>query len=264
MTTTLLRCGLIAAVTLAACGSALAGSVRVTITNNQAADGVYLTPLFSAFHDGTFDTFSGGQKASNSLERLAEDGDAGGLVADATAAGFTNGVILAPGGFPGAPVIDPGESASQIFNLNPNERFFSFASMVIPSNDLFIGNGDSMAFQIFDAMGNFTNIGPIQIFAKNVYDAGTEVNNGFGAPFNTAGGTATDEDNPISLIGAGTIGAVLGGQGTPAGTTINGAAINASGIATIEIAPVPLPAALPMLLAGLGAFGLIRRRARAA
>lgn len=259
-----MRCGLAAAITLATCGSALAGSVRVTITNNQAADGVYLTPLFSAFHDGTFDTFSSGQKASASLERLAEDGDAGGLVADANAAGFTNGVITAPGGFPGAPVIDPGESASLVFNLNAGERFFSFASMVIPSNDLFIGNGDSMAFEIFDSMGNFTNIGPIRLFAKNVYDAGTEVNNGLGAPFNTAGGTATDEDNPISLIGAGNISTVLGGQGTPAGTTINGAVINQSGIATIEIAAVPVPAALPLMIAGLGALGLIRRKAKSA
>ncbi|NNK78347.1 MAG: PEP-CTERM sorting domain-containing protein, partial [Litoreibacter sp.] len=93
---------------------------------------------------------------------LAEEGDPSGMIADATAAGATSGVIFWPERFAGAPVIDPGEIASITLKADPTtNRFFSFLSMVIPSNDTFIGNEDSMAYEVFTAIGEFTGLGPI-------------------------------------------------------------------------------------------------------
>lgn len=255
--TRLSAAGILLSVGLASAASA--ASVQISITNNQAADGVYLTPLASILHDGSFDAFNRGEAASASLEAIAEEGDASGIIGDATAAGATAGVILAPGGFGGAPVIDPGETASiQLDTDSTTNRFFSFLSMVIPSNDTFIGNDNSMAYEVFNALGEFTGIGPILVYSNDAWDAGTEENDGFGAPFNTAGGTATDTDGVVR----GATGNLffLNGQETVAGTTIDlqGRTL----LATIEISEVPLPAALPMLLAGLGGFGLMRRRQR--
>lgn len=260
--TRLSAAGILLSVGLA--GAASAASVQISITNNQAADGVYLTPLATIVHDGTFDTFDRNAPASASLEALAEEGDASGILADADAAGATAGVILGEEGFPGAPVIDPGETASIIFDsLDPTaDRFLSFLSMVIPSNDIFIGNDDSMAYEIFDALGEFTGIGPILVYSNDAWDAGTEENDGFGAPFNTAGGTATETDGVVR----GATGNLffLNGQDTVADTTINlrGRTLLAT-IEVSQISEVPLPAALPMLLAGLGGLGLMRRRQRA-
>ena len=240
---------------------AAASTLQISITNNQDLDGLYLTPLFSVLHDGSFDAFDVGGAASASVEALAEEGDPSGLVADAAAAGATAGVILAPEGFAGAPVLDPGETASIQLDVNPtSQRFLSFLSMVIPSNDIFIGNDNPMAYEVFDIAGAFTGLGPISIYTDDAWDAGTEVNNGFGAPFNTAGGTATDVDGLITQASDRLF--FLNGQETAAGTVVS-----LSGgrnlLATIEISQVPLPAGFPLLLAGLGAFGWMRRKQRA-
>ena len=239
-------------------GAASAASVQISITNTQGESGLYLTPLFTAFHDGSFDPFDTGAAASASVEALAEEGDPSGLVADATAAGASAGVILAPGGFAGAPVLDPGETASIILDVDStSQRFLTFLSMVIPSSDIFIGNDNSMAYEVFDSAGAFTGLGPINVFTDDAWDAGTEVNNGFGAPFNTAGGTATEVDGLITRASDRLF--FLNGQGTPAGTTID-LASGVNQLARIEVSEVPLPAGLPLLLAGLGAFGWMKRR----
>ncbi|MEP6321779.1 MAG: spondin domain-containing protein, partial [Paracoccaceae bacterium] len=93
---TVLSIGMVAA--------ASAASVQISITNNQAADGVYLTPLASILHNGSFDSFDRGVAASASVELLAEEGDPSLVLGDAAAAGAVTGAILAPGGFGGAPV----------------------------------------------------------------------------------------------------------------------------------------------------------------
>lgn len=253
-------CRLTAAGILVSAGlatAASAASVQISITNNQTADGVYITPLLSILHDGSFDAFDRGSASSASVEMLAEEGDASGVAGDATAAGATTGVILAPDGFGGAPVLDPGETASIQLDVDPmTNRFFSYLAMVIPSNDTFIGNDGSMAYEVFDAAGAFTNLGSISIYSNQAWDAGTEENDGFGAPFNTAGGTSTDTDGVIR----GATGNLffLNGQETAADTTVD-----LSGrtlLATINISEVPLPAGFPLLFGALGALGLMKRR----
>jgi hypothetical protein len=156
----------------ATCGLLLATAaeakvVEVSITNNQAAGGLYLTPLLSIFHDGTFDPFDVDSAASQAVEDLAEEGDGMGLLTEAGVP--SSGPILSPGGFAGAPVIDPGETATLRFDVDEgSDRYFSFFSMVIPSNDNFVGNDNPTAYEVFDADGRFAFVGPIEVLGSEV------------------------------------------------------------------------------------------------
>ena len=160
--------------------------VRVSVTNLQQENGTFLTPVWVGFHDGSFDLYDIGAPASVGLERVAEDGATGDLSAEFLSL-VSNGVdttITEPSGFEGAPLFDPGTTGSASFQLNPSaHRYFSFASMVIPSNDAFIGNGNPTAFEVFDEEGNFN--GPLRFFVAGdgVRDSGTEVNTEVDAAF---------------------------------------------------------------------------------
>ena len=231
-------------------------SVRVTVENLQPADGFYFTPLWVGFHDGSFDYFDWGSAASTSLEALAEGGDFSGISADFAGSG-TDGAVFAPGGFGGAPVFDPGETVSEVFNLNPGERYFSFATMIIPSNDGFFGNDSGTAYEVFDAGGNFNGDLTILLVGGDLWDAGTEVNDGQGAAFSTNGGTSTDE-NGVVMVHPG-LGNFLG-TGTAAGTTIGSIPGANTPVAQITISSVPEPASCGWLAAAAGAILLRRRR----
>ncbi len=67
------------------------------------------------------------------------------------------------------------ETTIVLDDSNSTNRFFSYASMVFPSNDAFIGNEDPEEIPIFDAEGNFIGADFI-ILGNQVWDAGTEVN----------------------------------------------------------------------------------------
>ncbi|MEM8866471.1 MAG: hypothetical protein AAGF31_13080, partial [Planctomycetota bacterium] len=96
--------------------------IQVSIVNEGNSD-FTLTPLWFAFQDGTFDTFDIGSAASSSIEAIAEDGIVDGLVDDFNASGqpgLRQGVVTAPGGFAGAPVIEPGETGTAFITpINP-------------------------------------------------------------------------------------------------------------------------------------------------
>ena len=253
------------ATTLMASGAA-AVTLEVTVTNNQAADGVFLTPLYVGFHDGSFDAFDVGSTASAGVERLAEEGDPSLVAAERTVAAPTSqgGVITGPAGFGSVagqpPVLDAGETATLRITVDASNRYLTFLSMIIPSNDAFIGNDNPFAYEIFDAAGAFTGISPIEVTLGDIWDAGTEVNNGIGAAFNAAGGVGTDQNGTISLLGDPS---ALFGQNTAAGTTIG--SVLGNSVATISVAAVPLPAGLPLMATALGLFGLagLKRTRRA-
>ncbi|MEM6328726.1 MAG: PEP-CTERM sorting domain-containing protein, partial [Planctomycetota bacterium] len=97
----------------------------------------------------------------------------------------------------------------------------------------------------------------IEVLTTDIWDAGTEVNNGLGAPFNTAGGVATDTLLPISQ--AGDLSEFLGDV-TPTGVTITDLYAPGAVVATITITRVPEPASAGIAAAVLGVVGLVRRR----
>jgi len=98
-----------------------------------------------------------------------------------SAAGTTDATIAGPGG-----PLAPGDVAMMSFNLDGSlatNRYFSYASMFIPSNDAFLANGNPLTHEIFDAGGNFLGTDFI-VLGSAVRDAGTEVNDE--VPANTA------------------------------------------------------------------------------
>jgi hypothetical protein len=160
-------------------------AVRVIIENRASVNGTWLTSFWMGFHVGTFDIYDQSAPASTELERMAEDGNAQPLMDsfDMTGAGTTQGLIASN---TPPPPFAPSESAEITFLLestNPANRYFSFISMVIPSNDAFIGNDSPTAHQIFDGSGNFSGA-YVAIYGTSMMDAGTEVNDEI--PANTA------------------------------------------------------------------------------
>src|SRR5262245_19138782 len=118
---------LLAAAVLAP-GAAWADPVRVTITNLQPADGVFLTPVFFATHNGMFGQFDPGAPASVGVERIAEDGNTGPHIAAALASGHVFQAMATAGG-----PIAPGQSRTVVLDVdrsNPLTPFLRFLSMV--------------------------------------------------------------------------------------------------------------------------------------
>ncbi len=159
--------------------------VRVTAENLAPVQGTFQTPIWVGFHDGTFDTYDRGAALgalvpNNAVERLVEDGATGPLSTEflASGRGTVDGTIPGPNG-----PIAPADVASKSFLLNPSaatSSYFSYASMVLPSNDAFVANGNPMAHRVFQN-GAFQ---PVTFFSASVLDGGTEVNDE--APANTA------------------------------------------------------------------------------
>ena len=161
------------------------GSIQVTVTNLQSADGALLTPVFLATTDGGYDFFDAGDAASASLERLAEDGNTGPRIDAALASGGVHQATNTPAG-----PLAPGDSRSIVLtamNFNDLTQYLSFATMVIPSNDAFLGNDVPTEIDLFDADGRLierTADSAIVVTGGEVWDAGTEVNDEI--PENTA------------------------------------------------------------------------------
>lgn len=248
--------------------AASAASIQVSITNNADANGTYLTPAWFGFHDGSFDTFNAGGTAGAGLEALAEDGNTSVLNGEFTAA-QANGVSGQANGGP----LAPSATSTTVFNnVNAaNNSYFSYAAMVLPSNDYFIGNDN--ALNISNLINGTTD--NLVISVLSVYDAGTEVNDFATSAANGLFGIAGGQTGPNQ-------GADQNGIITPAdgldflmfasiGNVPNAdlSALNFSNydtIATIEltnldaVSAVPVPAALPLMASALGMFGVARRK----
>jgi len=155
--------------------------VEVRITNLSPSGGTFLTPMWFGFHNGNFDMFSEGGAASAGVERIAEDGNAVALGTEFAASGQGSVAGLLNGIGP----IAPGATTSRVVTLpnDPSSLYFSFMSMVIPSNDAFIGNDDARAHRLRNELGNWIGADFV-VLGTGVLDAGTEVNDEI--PMNTA------------------------------------------------------------------------------
>jgi hypothetical protein len=160
--------------------------ITIELENLAPTNGTLLTPVWFGIHNGTFDTYDRGRPASPGVESVAEDGALDAITREFTLAGFgtVQGALRGLAGIPGP--IDVGETASVTLTLDasaPTSRYFSYASMILPSNDFFIANGNERAHEIFDGQGNFIGADFI-VLGSQVLDAGTEVNDE--VPANTA------------------------------------------------------------------------------
>jgi hypothetical protein len=250
----------------ASAGSVRAADVQVTIENPQSSGQFFLTPFWIAAHNGQFDSYDGGSMAPAFLTPLAELGDTGPIstaFTNSPAGGGAQATVTAVAGMGDAPVFSPGESTQFTLNVNDpaQNQYFSYASMVVPSNDLFVANGNPTAHQIFDANGDFTGPVTIEIFGSAVNDNGTEVNNANGdAAFSVNGGMRMAESNVIRNLftqaGDADYLASFIGSGTASGDTITSAFGASDLVARIIITPEPASAAL----LGLGGLVALRRR----
>ncbi|MEM9266863.1 MAG: spondin domain-containing protein [Cyanobacteria bacterium P01_F01_bin.13] len=254
-----------------------AATLKVTIENLAPINGGFLTPAWVGFHDGTFDLYNRGESLDGfpGLESLVEDGDTTQLT-DAFAAANPDGVqatLLSDG----PPPLEPGEVTSFILDVDPAvNQYFSYASMVIPSNDAFIANGDPLAFEIFDDAGNFLGADFI-VPGSGVLDGGTEVNDEL--PFSTAflgqqtPNTGTDENGVVELHEGLTVGTILS---TTDSSALNGLPLNFTGadftalgyqvarIRVEQVEDVPEPGTILGLMAAGGLVALSRKRRQAA
>lgn len=273
------------------------GDLRVTVQNNANPGGVVFTPVWVGFHDGSFDSYNGGLSSQPGLERIAEDGNPAVISADfldgytyiddsgvdpisARVLSGQSGAERLDGVVGGAP-IGPGQSVSQEFSIasDGSNRYLSYVSMVLPSNDYYMANGDPTAWDLaslYDAPVGTSisfNIG----LAGEVNDAGTEVN------FANISGPGDMEDESVAglgLLGDGYIGQSAPNTGADQGG-VNSNVLNAymdapsilaahsgldfndvglypNGIATVTVTTVPEPSSL--VLVGLGLVGLLSTR----
>lgn len=263
------------ALALMAAGAASATTIDITF-NNTNSFGFLVTPVYTGLHSGNFDAFDAGSAASAGVEQVAElpvppnlDGQ-GNLIAPerlAVEPDSQGGFIFGPGG----PILD-GESGTLTLDVaDPTlNRYATFLAMFVPSNDTFLGNDNPFAYELFDVAGNLIEQ-TIEITGASIWDAGTEVNQLFGA-------AAPGQD---ILLGDTEDGVVTRLLDTVDGNGFNGfeALENLFGLTgagsitadtvlfTIDIAespaPVPLPAGLPLLLGGVGALAIAKRRKKA-
>lgn len=244
-----------------------ATQVVVTIENLAPETGTFLTPAWVGFHDGTFDLYDRDVSLNSGdfdgMEALVEDGNTGPL-----SDRFANeGRGTVQGTLPGP--FAPGETVRQLFSLDessPQSRYFSYASMVIPSNDAFIANGNPLAHSLFQG-GQLVGTEFI-VLGSMVLDGGTEVNDEI--PESTAflGQTAPNtgvDENGVVVSHPGF--QATGNGGILDDPRFAGADFTAEGyeVARISVQVVPVPAALPLFAAGLAALAAIgaRRRQRA-
>lgn len=198
-------------------------AVQFSLEVLQPADGFFITEPWVGLHGGSFDLFNPGERATPGLEALAEGGNTALLGEEFARQGRLQTTL----GNGAVQFLSPGETVEGSIDIRnaANYRYFSFASMLIPSNDAFIGNEDPFAYELFDASGNFNGTQTIDIFASDIYDAGTEVNDGQGAAGFSLGfggqGGGTSTDDPTGTVGLHPdLLANIEGFETAAGTTV--------------------------------------------
>jgi hypothetical protein len=152
-------------------------------------------------HDGTFDAFDNGMSAvGTGIEDVAEAGDGTDLISEGITAqptAITDVLIATSGGF-GPGIFLPGASGSKVLSLDPSaNRYLPYGAMVVPSNDAFLGNGNPIAVELFDAAGNFV-ASDFTLYGAQIWDAGTEVNQLLGAAYVVGqNGALGDDENGV-------------------------------------------------------------------
>ena len=131
--------------------------------------------------------------------------------------------------------------------------------MVIPSNDLFIGNDNPAAFQILDTAGNLL-ISQINQTASQIWDANSEVAIAANAAFVAGGvnGNRVDEGGTVAFDFSELN--VFNGLTTGAGYVFNNSLIGSTNIGLISFSVTAVPEPSSMALIGIVGIGAVVRR----
>lgn len=214
-----------------------------------------LAPAYAAFHDGSFDFFEPGTMASPALEALAELGDTSGY-------SEPYGMTIAPGG----PFMPGSGMASAVFNVDSSASYFSIASMVLPSNDYFIGNDTG-----FDVSALFSApMGTSMTFDfTTIWNAGTEMEDFAYSAGNGLVGITTMSNVPGGTDEGGVVSAVTGSDPYAMFANLepmdfDTTTIDPAGgvIGSVTLTVVPEPTSTALLGLGIAAFGVVVRRRR--
>ena len=138
---------------------------KITLTNLTTGEPgmggqIFSPPIFAA-HTAGVKVYEVGQPASQALVLLAENGDTSGLAALAAAAKANTAM--------GEGLVVPGASVSVVLTADAMNSSLSLATMLVSTNDAFIGVAD---LALFDEAGM-----PMSITRElRSYDAGSEQN----------------------------------------------------------------------------------------
>jgi hypothetical protein len=240
--------------------NARAGMVqlKVTVENLAPANSIAFAPLRMGFNAGLYDSFNEGETASAAIISIAEGGSgADWFPAFMAAEPNANFASAVPN--PAGPLL-PGAMASTTAvvdsEMNP---YFTFASMVVPSNDYFIGNDSPTQYQLFDAMGKL-NFDSILLSADDIWDAGSEVDDPANAAFLEIGdnGLRTPDDGVVGFDFEGL--EIFDGLTTGAGYTFDSQLTAATDVYRISFEVVPEPNSVALLACGVGGLLFARRR----
>jgi len=231
-------------------------SVTVTIQNLSPANSLSFAPLRLGFGNGTFDAFNNGQVATSPIISVAEGGS-GTEWFPAFRSAEPNAVLGSVGG-----ALLPGTTASNTFLVDSSvNRFFTFSTMVIPSNDLFLGNDSPTRYQLFDANGNLA-ITSINQKGRDIWNAGSEAANPLNAAFVVGGNNdlRTSENGVVEFSFSEL--SAFNGVNTSGGYIFDTQISNDSDIYRISFQSqaVPAPPAVVLGAFGMALVGLVRRR----
>lgn len=165
---------------------------------------VPLSPGVWVVHRNPDPLFGEGQSDRGlGLEAIAEDGSPGALATALTGAGVVaSGAFDTPEGAGGPGPLTPGGTYAVALEASPADRL-SFATMFVPSNDLFFAP-EGAGIALFDAAGA-PRSGEVTAEVL-LWDAGTEINErpGFGphqVQFQAGADTGPDENGTVRRIG---------------------------------------------------------------
>ena len=159
------------------------------------------------------------------------------------------------------PPFTPGESASTILDVDTANKYFTFGTMVVPSNDFFLGNDSPTEYQVFNDSGDLL-IDTITLTAADIWDAGSETENAANAAFLVSGTNSQREDEGGVVQFNFSELSTFDGLETAEGYFFDAGLLSAStGVLRISITEIPEPTTAALsLLAGFGLIYGSRRR----